>query len=194
MILDFACQDTRKLFLTGHSERFRSIEGTALRRLDLIQCACSVNDLRRCPSLCAPEGESCIVDASDGWNMCFIWEGSSVRGLRLMQKNTKAKTAKTLPFMDAERIVSHPGAILREEFMRPLKLSSNQISIAISVPVSRMLDIVNERRGISSDTAARLSQYLGVSARLWTSLQAEYELSVVRQDKQELLSSIKRYA
>jgi addiction module HigA family antidote len=46
----------------------------------------------------------------------------------------------------------HPGEILREEFMAPLGLSMNKIAMALRVPVTRIADIVNERRGITADT------------------------------------------
>ncbi|MBP3731211.1 MAG: HigA family addiction module antidote protein [Mailhella sp.] len=194
MILDFACSDTKKFFISGHSERFHSIEGLALRKLDLLQCACSPRDLQNKASSQALDGAAGSISVGEGWHIFFSWAGNSVRGVRLAQKQLQIKTPASLPAENAVRIVSHPGAILREEFMIPLGLSSNQVSIAISVPVSRMLDIVNERRGISSDTASRLSRYLGISARLWTSLQSEYELSVIRQDKRDLLDKIKAYA
>ena len=89
-----------------------------------------------------------------------------------------------------ERIFTHPGEMLREEFMLPMQLSANALAIGLSVPVSRILDIVHERRGISADTAARLAKYFGTSERFWTNLQAEYDLSVVRQKKKADLERI----
>ena len=50
----------------------------------------------------------------------------------------------------------HPGEILREEFMAPLSLSMNKMAMDLRVPVTRIADIVNERRGITADTALRL--------------------------------------
>ena len=89
-----------------------------------------------------------------------------------------------------ERIFTHPGEMLREEFMQPMQLSANALAIGINVPVSRILDIVHERRGISADTAARLAKYFGTSERFWTNLQAEYELSVIRLKKKAMLERI----
>jgi len=89
-----------------------------------------------------------------------------------------------------ERIFTHPGEMLREEFMLPMQLSANALAIGLSVPVSRILDIVHERRGISADTAARLAKYFGTSERFWTNLQAEYDLSVVRLKKKTDLERI----
>ena len=89
-----------------------------------------------------------------------------------------------------ERIFTHPGEMLREEFLLPMQLSANALAIGISVPVSRILDILHERRGITADTAARLAKYFGTSERFWTNLQAEYDLSVVHQKKKTVLESI----
>jgi addiction module HigA family antidote len=53
----------------------------------------------------------------------------------------------------------HPGEILREEFMTPLGLTMNKMAMALRVPVTRIADIVNERRGITADTELRFARY-----------------------------------
>ena len=53
----------------------------------------------------------------------------------------------------------HPGEILREEFMKPMGISQNALALALRVPATRIGEIVNERRGISADTALRLAKY-----------------------------------
>jgi addiction module HigA family antidote len=75
------------------------------------------------------------------------------------------------------RIGTHPGEILREEFMRPNGLSSNALSIALRVPVTRVNDIVLERRSITADTALRLARYFGTAPQYWIYLQADYDLA-----------------
>src|SRR3954465_6407563 len=75
----------------------------------------------------------------------------------------------------------HPGEMLREEFMRPLELSINGLALALHVPVTRISQIVNERRGITADTALRLARYFGMSADFWMNLQRDYELTLARQ-------------
>ena len=54
----------------------------------------------------------------------------------------------------------HPGEILREEFMVPLGLSMNRVAMDLRVPVTRIADIVNEKRAITADTALRFARYL----------------------------------
>jgi addiction module HigA family antidote len=62
--------------------------------------------------------------------------------------------------MRKKRRSVHPGEILREEFMAPLKLSMNRMAMDLRVPVTRIGDIVHERRGITADTALRFARYL----------------------------------
>ncbi|MBQ3893035.1 MAG: HigA family addiction module antitoxin [Desulfovibrio sp.] len=189
MIVDFGCPATKELFTTGRASVFGDAGHAALRKLDLIHCATSPKDIRSCrPAAQRSNARKCSIPVDKGWQLHFSWEGRGVRGVRLACGGEAGASA--LPAEDQQRIVTHPGEVLREEFMLPLGLSSNKIALAISVPVSRMLDIVNERRGISSDTASRLARFFGNSARFWTFLQAEYELSVIRMEKQPLLGAI----
>lgn len=75
---------------------------------------------------------------------------------------------------------THPGEILREEFLKPLKLSVYALAKAIAVPAPRLHDIVHERRGISADTALRLGRFFRTGGELWVNLQAHYDLECAR--------------
>jgi antitoxin HigA-1 len=79
----------------------------------------------------------------------------------------------------------HPGEILEEEFMRPLRLSANALAKAIDVPVTRVSEIIRGRRGVTADTALRLGRFLGTTAELWLAIQSEYDLRVARRDLEE---------
>ena len=72
----------------------------------------------------------------------------------------------------------HPGEILREDYLVPLKMSANALATALKVPAPRINDVVRERRGITADTALRLARYFGGDARSWMNLQAAYELRI----------------
>lgn len=72
----------------------------------------------------------------------------------------------------------HPGEVLREEFLVPLGMSAHELALALRVPATRINDIVNEKRGITADTAPRLSRYFGTTAKFWLNLQASFELEV----------------
>jgi antitoxin HigA-1 len=73
----------------------------------------------------------------------------------------------------------HPGEILREEFMKPLGLSMNRMAIDLRVPLTRVADIVHERRGITTDTALRFARYFKTSPTFWLNLQTRYDLEVM---------------
>jgi len=72
----------------------------------------------------------------------------------------------------------HPGEILRAEFMEPLHLSRNRLALDLRVPVTRIAEIVHERRGITPDTALRLARYFNTSAGFWMNMQTAYDLEV----------------
>jgi addiction module HigA family antidote len=70
----------------------------------------------------------------------------------------------------------HPGEHLREDFMKPLGLSSNALAHALEVTPARINEIVRERRGISADTALRLARFFGTDAQSWLNLQTHYDI------------------
>ncbi len=78
----------------------------------------------------------------------------------------------------------HPGEILREEYLVPLDMSSNALAQAIGVPANRISAIVAGERGITADTALRLSRAFGTSPEFWLNLQQSYELRLAEQDKE----------
>ena len=80
----------------------------------------------------------------------------------------------------------HPGEILREDYLAPLNLSANALAVALSVPATRIHEIVNGRRGISADTAERLARYFGGDAVSWLNLQATYDLKTLPTRKEIL--------
>ena len=74
----------------------------------------------------------------------------------------------------------HPGEMLREEFMKPLGISINGLAGELHVPVTRISQIVNQRRGITADTALRLARHFGTSADFWMNIQKDQELLMAR--------------
>ena len=78
----------------------------------------------------------------------------------------------------------HPGEILAEDFMKPRGLSQNALARALNVPPRRINEIVQGKRAITADTALRLARYFGTTAELWTGWQADYDLRLVRHDKE----------
>ncbi len=70
----------------------------------------------------------------------------------------------------------HPGEVLAEEFMKPLKLTANKLALELRVPSNRITGIINKDRAISAETALRLARYFGTSAGFWVNLQAHFDL------------------
>ena len=73
----------------------------------------------------------------------------------------------------------HPGEVLREDYLIPLEMSVNALALALSVPATRIHEIVKERRGITADTAERLAHYFGGDAASWLALQADCDLKTL---------------
>jgi len=88
----------------------------------------------------------------------------------------------------------HPGEMLREEFIKPMKLTPNRLAKAIGVPAPRINDIVPEKRSISADTAIRLARFFGNSPEFWMNLQASYDLRKPKAELGKRLNKIKPFA
>ena len=74
----------------------------------------------------------------------------------------------------------HPGEILREQFMAEFGVSMNRLARDLRVPVTRISEIVNQRRSVTSDTALRLARYFGTTPEFWMNLQTSYDLDTAR--------------
>ena len=77
---------------------------------------------------------------------------------------------------DKRGVPMHPGEFLREEFMKPLGLSANALAMELRVPVTRIAEIVRERRGVTADTALRLARYFNMTPEFWMRLQMDFDL------------------
>ena len=76
-----------------------------------------------------------------------------------------------------DRVTTHPGEVLAEEFLRPLGLSAHALALALRVPATRVGAIVKGERSVSADTALRLARFFGTSAEFWIGLQAMHDLT-----------------
>jgi addiction module HigA family antidote len=87
----------------------------------------------------------------------------------------------------------HPGEILLEEFLKPLKISAYKLAKDIHIPQTRISEIIKGRRRITADTALRLSNYFGNSAKFWLGIQDDYDLEEQFFQKENELKSIKKF-
>ena len=81
----------------------------------------------------------------------------------------------------------HPGEVLLEEFLKPMKLSQNRLALSIGAPARRINEIVLGKRGITADTALRLARFFDMSPQFWLGLQMDYNLDVAEDELAERL-------
>jgi addiction module HigA family antidote len=79
-----------------------------------------------------------------------------------------------------QRVSTHPGEMLREEFLVPLGISQNALAMKIRVPATRIGEIVHAKRAVTPDTALRLARFFGNSPEFWLNLQQMHDLSKAR--------------
>jgi addiction module HigA family antidote len=79
-----------------------------------------------------------------------------------------------------QRVTTHPGEMLRQEFLIPLGISQNALALKIRVPATRIGEIVKCKRAITPDTALRLARFFGNSPEFWLNLQQMHDLSKAR--------------
>jgi addiction module HigA family antidote len=84
----------------------------------------------------------------------------------------------------------HPGEVLREEFLIPLKMSAGALAKVCGLPRTRIERIASEETGITADTALRLAKALSTTAQLWLNLQTDYDLQIARRDLGKILDGI----
>jgi len=87
----------------------------------------------------------------------------------------------------------HPGEILLEEFLIPLEITAYRLAKDLKIPQTRISEIIKGNRRITADTALRLSQYFGNSAKFWLGLQDDFDIEEEQENKAQELQSIKRF-
>ena len=90
------------------------------------------------------------------------------------------------------RPATHPGEVLREDFLVPMGLTQKQLADAIHVPFQRVNELVAGKRGLTPSTAVRLAKYFGNSAGFWLNLQMRCELQIVSAREKEEIKKIRR--
>jgi len=88
---------------------------------------------------------------------------------------------------------THPGEMLREEFLLPMSISQKDLAAAIHVPFQRVNELINQKRGVTPSTALRLGKFFGMSADFWLNLQMRWDLYKARQIEEKELESIQDY-
>lgn len=113
----------------------------------------------------------------------------TIQGLRTREVRQDAPR-EGLP---TNRPPTHPGEMLREEFLTPMNLTQRDLAVAIRVPYQRVNEIINGKRGVTPATALRLARFFGMSAGFWMNLQLRWDLYHAQQEEAEVLDAIQPY-
>ena len=92
-----------------------------------------------------------------------------------------------------KRAPTHPGEMLREEFLEPMNISQRDLANAIHVPYQRINELVNQKRGVTPSTALRLAKFFGMSPDFWLNLQIRCDLFKAQTAEKSDLDSIQDY-
>lgn len=87
----------------------------------------------------------------------------------------------------------HPGEVLQEEFLTPLHVTAYKLSKDLSIPQTRISEILKGNRRVTADTALRLAKYFGNSAKFWLGLQDDFDIEEEKREKLKELNAIKKY-
>jgi len=90
-----------------------------------------------------------------------------------------------------DRVPTHPGEMLLEEFLKPMGLSQQELAKGIRVPYQRVNELVNRRRGVTPGTARRLARFFGNSAAFWLNLQLRWDLYQAQAAEEDVLKKIR---
>jgi addiction module HigA family antidote len=100
-----------------------------------------------------------------------------------MSKSSTTTRTTGIPAVGTpNRVTTHPGEVLAEEFLKPLGLLLNALAMALRVPATRMGAIVKGERAVTADTALRLARFFGTSPEFWVNMQAMHDLTKARQE------------
>jgi len=114
------------------------------------------------------------IRINDQWRICFIWTVEGPADVEIVD------SIKGVP--TPNRVTTHPGEVLSEEFLVPLGMSVNALAMALRVPATRIGAIVKGERSVTADTALRLARFFGTSPEFWVNLQAMHDLTKTRRD------------
>jgi len=93
-----------------------------------------------------------------------------------------------------KRKPTHPGMVLKEDFLIPFGISQTQLAYDIRTTFRTVNEIINERRNLSSEMAIKLSKYFGTSVELWLNLQNQYDIYKIFRKKKMQIDKIKPFS
>ena len=94
--------------------------------------------------------------------------------------------------LEIKREPVHPGVILKEEFLEPLSITQTKLAKELHTSFRAINELVNQKRGVTTEMALRLSKYFGTTPYLWLNLQNQFDLYKIARKKKELLKEIEQ--
>ena len=94
--------------------------------------------------------------------------------------------------LPTNHISSHPGEILKHEFLEPLQLTQAALSRALKIPLNRVNELVKGKRGVTAETALLLAAYFGNSPQFWMNLQTSHDLTKARVTSKKAISAVRK--
>jgi addiction module HigA family antidote len=107
-----------------------------------------------------------------------------------METLLRSKLTITTRFMNTKLPPIHPGEVLLEDFMKPMKLSAYRVAKDIGTTPIAIIQITRGRRTVTAQTALLLAKYFGTSPEVWIRLQAQYDLEVTREKISDRLAKV----
>lgn len=189
MIKSFRCADTEALFNLNRVPRFVNIESAARRRLEQLNQAGRLEDLRippgnRMEALKGDRSGQHSIRINDQFRVCFRWNETGAEDVEIVDYHWVRVAMRKLPPIT-------PGEILAEEFLKPMGISQYRLAKEIDVPAQRISDIVSGRRAITADTDLRLCRFFGLSEGYWLRGQIRYDCEIAKDALGKALAKIK---
>ena len=125
------------------------------------------------------------IRINDQYRICFVWKVDGAHEVEITDYHERTGVARVAINRPAsgwnlQRVSTHPGEILRDEFLVPLGITQNALALKIRVPATRIGDIIHGKRAITPDTALRLARFFGNRPEFWLNLQQMHDLSNAR--------------
>jgi len=95
--------------------------------------------------------------------------------------------------INLQRVPTHPGEILKEEFLEPYEMTQSYLAKALGTSFRAINELVNEKRGITVEMSLKLSKYFGTTPQLWLNLQNQFDLYKISNKKKDILAEVKTY-
>jgi addiction module HigA family antidote len=183
MIVSFGDNATADLYHGRNTNRVRRfppiIQRLAIRKFDILNAAYRLEDLREPPGnrLEALKGDLAgyhSIRVNDQWRIIFRWEDNNASEVSLTDYHWAKEVSKMLP---ENRVTTHPGEILKEEFLDPMGITQMAFAEHLGIPLQRVNEVIRGKRGVTPETAWLFSQALGTTPQFWMNLQNAYDLT-----------------